>query len=175
MRRPARRATDSRATVQGGGSRTMVTDVICPMYARVAQMVALADSDDHRPVILCEYSHSMGNSTGNVFKYWDAINRHQYIQVRSSSSNAAAGIRGSELLARLYQGAFLWDWVDQGLRATAKLPDGREVKYWGYGGDFGDSPNDAQFCMNGLVWCEAFVPFPCYGWDREGPCHAPWL
>ena len=50
------------------------------------------------------------------------------------------------------QGAFLWDWVDQGLKAYGTGPEGDTVEYWGYGGDFGDKPNDAQFCINGLVW-----------------------
>ena len=63
----------------------MATDIVCPMYARVDQMVWLANMKDHRPVVLCEYSHSMGNSTGNIFKYWDAINSHPHIQAGASS------------------------------------------------------------------------------------------
>jgi len=132
---------------EGGGSRTPATDVICPMYARVGQMVALADSADHRPVVLCEYAHSMGNSTGNVHKYWEAINAHPHIQ-----------------------GAFLWDWVDQGLRKKAEV-DGREVEFWAYGGDFGDTPNDAQFCINGLVWPDRSLHPACHEM-RE--VMAPW-
>lgn len=54
--------------VQGGGSRTPATDVVCPMYARLPQLRALADLVDKgketRPIMLCEYAHSMGNSTG---------------------------------------------------------------------------------------------------------------
>ena len=46
------------------------------------------------------------------------------------------------------QGGFIWDWVDQGLDAVA--PSGR--KFWAYGGDFGDKPNDAQFCINGVIF-----------------------
>mmetsp|Transcript_1417 Transcript_1417/g.4107 ORF Transcript_1417/g.4107 Transcript_1417/m.4107 type:complete len:1200 (-) Transcript_1417:2086-5685(-) len=133
---------------EGGGSRTIATDVICPMYARVEQMVELANSEDHRPVVLCEYAHSMGNSTGNVFKYWDAINSHPYIQ-----------------------GAFLWDWVDQGLRASTTGPDGKNVDYWAYGGDFGDKPNDAQFCINGLVWPDRTLHPACH---EMSFCMSPW-
>lgn len=42
------------------------------------------------------------------------------------------------------QGGFIWDWVDQALLKRETLPDGREVEYWAYGGDYGDQPNDAQ-------------------------------
>jgi len=68
----------------------------------------------------------MGNSVGNLFKYWDAIRKYPQLQ-----------------------GAFVWDWVDQGLRATTK--DGQV--YFAYGGDFGppEVPSDDNFCMNGLV------------------------
>ena len=50
------------------------------------------------------------------------------------------------------QGGFIWDWVDQGLITRGKDPQGKEVEFWGYGGDFGDPVHDAQFCINGLVW-----------------------
>jgi beta-galactosidase len=71
-----------------------------------------------------EYAHAMGNSVGNLKEYWDAIRSHK----------------------RLI-GGFIWDWADQGLRK--KSPDGKE--FWAYGGDFGDKPNDGNFCCNGLV------------------------
>ncbi|KAL4534529.1 hypothetical protein Ndes2526A_g05420 [Nannochloris sp. 'desiccata'] len=112
---------------EGGGSRTTATDVICPMYARVHQVQALcSDPDEHRPVVLCEYAHSMGNSTGNVAKYWALFD-----------AEPAA------------QGAFIWDWVDQAMDHVDKQTG---VKYWAYGGDFGDEPNDAQFVCNGVVF-----------------------
>ncbi|CAD7702984.1 unnamed protein product [Ostreobium quekettii] len=111
---------------EGGGSRTPATDVICPMYARVEQVVSLAElPGETRPVVLCEYAHSMGNSTGNFKEYWDAFDRLPYAQ-----------------------GGFIWDWVDQGL--VKRDSSGRE--FWAYGGDFGDEPNDAQFVINGLVF-----------------------
>lgn len=50
------------------------------------------------------------------------------------------------------QGGFIWDWVDQGLITKGRTPKGEEVEFWGYGGDFGDEPHDAQFCINGLIW-----------------------
>ncbi|KAL4457400.1 hypothetical protein ABPG75_012265 [Micractinium tetrahymenae] len=126
------RARDSSRPIhyEGGGSRTPATDVICPMYARVHQTLALGSlPGETRPVILCEYCHSMGNSTGNIHKYWEAFEAHPHLQ-----------------------GGYIWDWVDQALLKKEQLPDGREIEYWAYGGDYGDQPNDAQFVCNGLVW-----------------------
>lgn len=110
---------------EGGGSATPSTDVLCPMYARIGQIQQMVDEPKEvRPLVLCEYAHSMGNSTGNLFKYWTTIDGH-----------------------RSLQGGFIWDWVDQGLKK--KMSDGEY--HWAYGGDFGDTPNDAQFCINGIV------------------------
>ncbi|OVA04094.1 Beta galactosidase small chain/ domain 5 [Macleaya cordata] len=111
---------------EGGGSRTSSTDIICPMYMRVWDIVKIAkDPTETRPLILCEYSHAMGNSNGNIHEYWEAIDN-------------TFGL----------QGGFIWDWVDQGL-----LKEGSDgSKHWAYGGDFGDTPNDLNFCLNGLMW-----------------------
>ena len=110
---------------EGGGSKTSSTDIICPMYARVDQILKVNSKYETRPIILCEYSHSMGNSTGNIHKYWNAFYEHKSLQ-----------------------GGFIWDWVDQGLRRSSDTSS----ESWLYGGDFGDTPNDAQFCINGLVF-----------------------
>ncbi len=122
------RARDASRPIQyeGGGSRTAATDVICPMYARTSQIAALAkDVEDKRPIVLCEYAHSMGNSTGNVHKYWKTFQELEKCQ-----------------------GGFVWDWADQ---ALPKLIDG--VPTWAYGGDYeGDLPNDGQFICNGVVY-----------------------
>ncbi len=85
-----------------------------------------------RPLNMCEYSHAMGNSNGSLADYWDAIETHHW-----------------------WLGGFIWDWVDQGLRKK----DEEGKAYWAYGGDFGDEPNDANFCCNGLVWPEC-TPHP---------------
>jgi beta-galactosidase len=100
------------------------TDIVCPMYATIEQIVKYALDHSDRPLILCEYAHSMGNSTGNLQDYWDAIENHRQLQ-----------------------GGFIWDWVDQGLRKFSS--DGKQ--FWAYGGDYGDKPNDNNFCINGLV------------------------
>ena len=104
----------------------LATDIVCPMYPTIESIVDYAaDPKADRPLILCEYAHSMGNSTGNLKEYWQAIEKHHGLQ-----------------------GGFIWDWVDQGLRKTHQ--NGKV--YWAYGGDFGDDINDANFCINGLVW-----------------------
>ncbi len=83
--------------------------------------------DQQRPVVLCEYEHAMGNSSGNFAEYWDLF--------RSE---------------RLLQGGFIWDFKDQGIRKTWPTESG-PVTGFAYGGDFGDQPNDGSFCLNGLV------------------------
>ncbi|KAL3697992.1 hypothetical protein R1sor_012068 [Riccia sorocarpa] len=116
---------------EGGGARTKATDVVCPMYMRVWDIVKIAqDPEESRPLILCEYSHAMGNSNGNIHEYWEAINQTHGLQ-----------------------GGYIWDWVDQGLLKVAA--DGN--KYWAYGGDFGDVPNDLNFCLNGLTWADRTI------------------
>ncbi len=76
------------------------------------------------PIVACEYAHSMGNSLGNFKEYWDVIRSKKNII-----------------------GAYIWDWQDQGIYQSDK--NGKE--YWAYGGDFGDKPNDGNFCINGVV------------------------
>jgi beta-galactosidase len=102
------------------------TDIFCPMYKKIDVLTNYALSLPYRPLILCEYAHSMGNSCGNLQDYWDVIERYPCLQ-----------------------GGFIWDWVDQGL--AAKTDDGRF--FWAYGGDLAPegTPSDGNFCMNGLV------------------------
>ncbi len=102
------------------------TDVYCPMYSHPKQIEKYALGHPEKPMIMCEYAHSMGNSTGNFQDYWDVIEKYDVLQ-----------------------GGSIWDWVDQGL--VKKTPEG-ELR-WAYGGDFGpkDVPSDANFCLNGLV------------------------
>lgn len=79
------RSRDTSRPVQyeGGGSRTAATDIVCPMYARVHQIINIAnDPAETRPVILCEYTHAMGNSNGNYTKYWDAFYKYPSLQVK---------------------------------------------------------------------------------------------
>ncbi len=129
---------------EGGGANTAATDIVCPMYARVdwdqpfpqvpkwsiKKWIGLPD--ENRPLILCEYAHAMGNSFGGFSKYWDAFRQHPRLQ-----------------------GGFVWDWVDQSLVRY----DENGMPWAAYGGDFGDKPNDRQFCMNGLVFADR-TPHP---------------
>ncbi|MFO7999603.1 MAG: glycoside hydrolase family 2 TIM barrel-domain containing protein, partial [Marinilabilia sp.] len=100
-------------------------DMISRMYPSPDELEGLANSPYiERPIIACEYAHAMGNSVGNLKEYWDIIRNYPNLA-----------------------GAFIWDWMDQGLLQTDE--NGRE--YWAYGGDFGDEPNDGNFCINGVV------------------------
>ena len=101
------------------------SDFLCPMYTPPDKMVAYWEKMGHgRPMFLVEYAHSMGNSDGDFQEYWDVIEANHQMH-----------------------GGFIWDWVDQGIRK--KGANGKE--FWAYGGDFGDQPNDDNFCTNGLV------------------------
>jgi len=101
-------------------------DVVSRFYPSIERLQLLVDSKpDNRPLILSEYAHSMGNSTGNLKEYWDLIH-----------------------VTPVLAGGFIWDWKDQGL---IKKTESGEA-YFAYGGDFGDEPNDGNFCLNGLVY-----------------------
>jgi beta-galactosidase len=103
-----------------------VSDLTCPMYPPIWAIVAHARSGHQRhPLVMCEFSHAMGNSNGTLAEYWDAI-------------EGTPGL----------QGGFIWEWWDHGL--IQDLPDG--TRRWAYGGDFGDQPNDGNFCIDGVVF-----------------------
>jgi beta-galactosidase len=96
------------------------------MYPPIASIVAHAKSGKQQhPLIMCEYSHAMGNSNGTLAEYWDAI-------------ESTHGL----------QGGFIWEFRDHGL--VQERPDGS--RRWAYGGDFGEEPNDGNFCLDGLTW-----------------------
>ncbi|MGD0341577.1 MAG: glycoside hydrolase family 2 TIM barrel-domain containing protein, partial [Bacteroidales bacterium] len=109
------------------------TDIFCPMYSKIEELEAYAkDEKNDRPLIMCEYAHAMGNSTGNFQDYWNVIEKYPKLQ-----------------------GGLIWDWVDQGILRT----DENGEKYWAYGGDFGEEgvPSDGNFCINGLTWPDRTV------------------
>lgn len=114
-----------------------VADLDSFMYKRIDDLVRHAEENPERAVFLCEYSHAMGNSVGNLEKYWDAIQAHDNLI-----------------------GGCIWDWVDQALKKTFTDPRGDKPKrtsdwksdwYWAFGGDYGDVPNSGVFCCDGLV------------------------
>ena len=87
-----------------------------------------------RPFIMNEYAHAMGNSLGNFQDYWDFIYAHD-----------------------MFAGGFIWDWIDQ---ALWKDQDQKDLGFV-YGGDFGDTPNDGNFCINGIIGAD-LIPHPHY-------------
>lgn len=101
------------------------TDIVCPMYSW-SYLEEYGSRLHDRPLIMCEYSHAMGNSNGNFQDYWNLIEKYPQLQ-----------------------GGLIWDWVDQGFSKTAATGE----KYWAYGGDWGPpgTPSDQNFMCNGLV------------------------
>ncbi|CAN7715567.1 glycoside hydrolase family 2 TIM barrel-domain containing protein [Paenibacillus sp. LjRoot56] len=106
------------------------SDMESQMYSKIEKIEEYAKNNPKKPFILCEYSHAMGNSCGNLFKYWELFDQYPILQ-----------------------GGFIWDWIDQSIRTTT--PDG--ISYQAYGGDFGDTPNDGNFCGNGLIFADRSV------------------
>ena len=101
------------------------TDIFCPMYYGYWGCEAYAKGDNPRPLIQCEYAHAMGNSMGGFKEYWDLVRKYPK-----------------------YQGGFIWDFVDQGLRVKNK--QGKDI--YAYGGDFGRYPaSDHNFNNNGII------------------------
>jgi beta-galactosidase len=112
------------------------TDIICPMYSRIEHLINYAKEEQERPMIMCEYAHAMGNAVGNLKEYWETIKTYKHLQ-----------------------GGSIWDWVDQGLRKyTGRVINGEKEWFWAYGGDYGDEPNDGNFCINGLVFPDRTLP-----------------
>ena len=104
----------------------MYVDVISRMYNPIGYMEKMSELEgEDRPIIWCEYAHSMGNSTGNLFKYRDVFRNNKQII-----------------------GGYIWDWSDQGL--SQKTKDGEF--FYAFGGDMGDTKiNSSNFCLNGIV------------------------
>jgi len=116
-----------------------VADVDSTMYPNLDMLTKAGQSDSPKPFFVCEYAHAMGNAVGNLKEYWDVFEAHP----------------------RLIGGC-IWDWGDQGLRATYGV-DGKAVvapfmeggkQFFAYGGAFGDQSNSGDFCMNGLVFAD---------------------
>lgn len=101
------------------------SDMYVPQYPGAKWLEAVGKQGSDRPVVPSEYSHAMGNSSGNLWDQWQAIYKYPNLQ-----------------------GGYIWDWVDQGFDAYDE--NGRH--YWTYGGDYGvDSPSDGNFLCNGIV------------------------
>ncbi len=103
------------------------TDVQSHMYAKPDYVEWYGRRNEGKPFILCEFSHAMGNSLGNFHKYTELFDKYPKIQ-----------------------GGFIWDWLDQSLLKT----DEEGNTFFAYGGDFGESPNDGNFCGNGILFAD---------------------
>ena len=121
--------------------------VVSAMYSPVSTLLEWAKwaettALDERPLLICEYSHAMGNSNGSLDRYLEAFWQHDAIA-----------------------GGFVWDWRDQGLLEHDE--NGRP--FWAFGGHFGDTPNDANFCINGLT-APDLTPHPAlreFAWGAQ--------
>ena len=102
------------------------TDIYCPMYIGYEESESYCKSNGTKPYIQCEYAHAMGNSEGGFKEYWDLIRKYPK-----------------------YQGGYIWDFVDQGLRDKSPVT-GKEI--FTYGGDYGRYPaSDYNFNCNGII------------------------
>lgn len=99
------------------------SDVESVMYPSVEEVIRQGQRDDPHPYFMCEYAHAMGLGAGSMKEYWDAIYAYD----------------------RLIGGC-VWEWVDHGMLAENEEGD----TFWAYGGDFGDKPNDSNFCVDAL-------------------------
>ena len=103
------------------------SDIYCPMYFDYKDSETYSSWDVERPLIQCEYAHAMGNSMGGLKEYWDLIRKYP-----------------------VYQGGFIWDFVDQALRWPSSEEGTDHV--FVFGGDFNDyDPSDNSFCCNGII------------------------
>lgn len=121
-----RRLDKTRLLHYEGDSNAEIMDVYSTMYTRLNRLQEIAESNDAhgKPHLLCEYGHAMGTGPGNLEEYQQLFRRYKRLQ-----------------------GGFIWEWYDHGIQITRE--DGRITYY--YGGDFGDEPNNSNFCIDGLL------------------------
>lgn len=103
------------------------TDLESYMYASPEKVEEYLKNDPQKPYVLCEYEHSMGNSTGNLDEYTKLLDKYPQ-----------------------YCGGFIWDYIDQALYKEG--PDG--IPFLAYGGDFGDRPSNGAFCADGVIFAD---------------------
>jgi beta-galactosidase len=106
------------------------SDIESHMYTSPQGVEQYARQNPQKPYILCEYSHAMGNSCGGLHVYWEVFEKYPILQ-----------------------GGFIWDWIDQAIR----IKDADGTLKMMYGGDFGESPHDGNFCGNGIIFADRTV------------------
>ncbi len=116
-----------------GARDAKIVDVVSVMYPTVEGLDAEGRrEDDPRPFFMCEYAHAMGNGPGNFKEYWETIRSHPRLM-----------------------GGCVWEWVDHSVRMHTQSGE----EWFAYGGDFGDQPNDGDFCVDGLNFPDR-IPYP---------------
>ena len=106
------------------------SDMESRMYAKVEEIKEFLDNQPTKPFILCEYTHAMGNSNGGMDRYIALEDEYD-----------------------MYQGGFIWDYIDQALWSK----DRNGNPYLAFGGDFGDQPTDYNFCVNGIIYADRTI------------------
>ncbi|PSS53039.1 beta-galactosidase subunit alpha [Enterobacter sp. FS01] len=127
MARAAKALDDTRLLHYEEDRDAEVVDIISTMYTRVPLMNLFGEYPHAKPRIICEYAHAMGNGPGGLTEYQNVFDRHDCIQ-----------------------GHYVWEWCDHGIQAT----DASGNTYYAYGGDFGDYPNNYNFCLDGLIYSD---------------------
>lgn len=105
-----------------------ISDVESRMYAAPQDIIAYLENDPQKPFLLCEYMHDMGNSMGGMSSYMELLDRYE-----------------------MYQGGFIWDFIDQAIWVWDEVSGQKALRY---GGDFDDRPSDYEFSGNGIVFAD---------------------
>lgn len=105
-----------------------ISDIESRMYAKPEEVVEYLENNPKKPYILCEYMHDMGNSLGGMNSYMELLDRYE-----------------------MYQGGFIWDYIDQALWVFDEVTNKRVLRY---GGDFDDRPSDYEFSGNGILFAD---------------------
>lgn len=117
-------------------SSTMYSDVQWLEGVGKERLEKARNGERVKPHVVCEYAHAMGNAIGNLREYQETYERYPALL-----------------------GGFIWDWVDQGIQMP--VPGGTGC-YMAVGGDFGDRPNDGNFCTNGVIFADRTLSAKCY-------------
>lgn len=127
MAQRARELDSTRLIHYEGDDKAKVTDVYSTMYTRLNKLIEIGEGDqgENKPHIMCEYGHSMGNGPGGLLEYQQVYRKYERLQ-----------------------GGFIWEWFDHGIETVGE--DGRV--YYQYGGDYGDTPTNGNFCIDGLLF-----------------------
>ncbi len=105
-----------------------ISDMESRMYAYPQEIIDYLENDPKKPYLLCEYMHDMGNSLGGMKSYMDLFERFE-----------------------MYQGGFIWDYIDQALWVEDEVTGEKVLRY---GGDFDDRPSDYEFSGNGILFAD---------------------